>query len=776
MQQPLAILTADRDWPWRDGDLLGWPGLVAIAALLVLVTLWTYAGQRQIGWRKVFTVLALRLAALAIIALLLLRPSFANEQEVVTPGKLIIVLDSSLSMKINDAPNSSSRWDFVRKLLDWPDVKDALQRLQKDKQIEIVVYQAAENVQKYNPASDADGKRTDIGKWLNRLWEIHHSDRNLRGLLLITDGADNGTSYPVLSEAAKWRELPCPIQTFGAGSEATRQGQKDIAVVDVKAKKELIYVNNKVPVEATIDAPNLEGQHVTVRLFVDGKQVSVKENVKLPNARGNVIDAGEFVPGPEQAGEIKVTVKIDPVPGEFTILNNEMSTYINVRKEGITILWIDRPRREEATGILRALNKDARFSITYDERVGDGPLGPAQAEFFKSPDKAFDVVVIGDISAAQFSGGSAGVFEKLAEQVATKRTGLLMLGGYQTFGNGGWNQAGKRIADLLPVGLTSDQVEDKTLVVPVSTNAGHRLIQLDAPANKDLWRDVFKPLDGYAKLGAVKANNMTLLQTDESREPIFVVTPDGSPRVAVFAGDTTWVHSNWYGSDDAVRAFERFWNQLVAWLARQEEGSTQVWIKLDKRRISVGANQKIGFSVGANGKDGLAITNATYIVKVTGPGGETSDIGTALKVGEQRGEFKQTNMVGEYKVSVSATVGDISLGTASARFMGYAEDVENQQPAANHKDLIKLAAAGGGSFRIAGKEELLQYLSELRDRSGGSGWVKRDVWPNWKTPPASDAVGDQVGALVQSLALPCLLLFAGCLGTEWFLRRWWGLV
>src|SRR6185369_10942629 len=146
----------------------------------------------------------------------------------------------------------------------------------------------------------------------------------------------------------------------------------------VKADKELIFVKNKVPIKATVDAPNLEGQHVTVRLLVDGKQVSVKENVKLANARGNVIDAGEFVPGMEQTGEIKVTVKIDPIPGEFTLLNNEMSTYINVRKEGITILWIDRPRREEATGILRALNKDARFSITYDERVGDGPLAAAQ--------------------------------------------------------------------------------------------------------------------------------------------------------------------------------------------------------------------------------------------------------------------------------------------------------------------------------------------------------------------------------------------------------------
>jgi len=47
--QPLAWLTTERDWPWRD-ETSGLPGLAAVAALLVLLTLWTYSGQRKIGW------------------------------------------------------------------------------------------------------------------------------------------------------------------------------------------------------------------------------------------------------------------------------------------------------------------------------------------------------------------------------------------------------------------------------------------------------------------------------------------------------------------------------------------------------------------------------------------------------------------------------------------------------------------------------------------------------------------------------------------------------
>jgi hypothetical protein len=773
----LAKLTTDRDWPWREGDLLGWPGLLAAAAILVLLTLWTYSGQRQVGWRKVLAILGLRLAALAVIVLLLVRPSLANEEAVVTPGRLIIVLDNSQSMNINDAPNSSTRWAFVAKLLSWPEVKEALQQLQREKQIDIVYYQAAEDVRRYDPASEADGKRTDMGKWLFSLWNAHHNDRNLRGLLLFTDGADNGTSYPLLSEAAKWRELACPIQPFGVGSPTTNKSLRNIAVVDVKADKETVFLKNTVPIKAIIDAPNLEGQKVTLRLFVDDKPVGVPKTVALPNTRGNVVDAGSFTP--EQVGEVKVTVKVDEVPGEFALLDNEMSTYINVRKEGISILWAEGRVRLEATWILRhALAKNPRFSIVYDERDRDGPLTAEQAEYFKTPEKTFDVVVVGDLTAARFFGGDSALIGRLAKAVSSRRTGLLMLGGYQTFGNNDWQASAKSVADLLPIDLAaSTQVDEKVRAMPVESYKSHRLLQLNVPPDKDLWGDLFKPLDGQVKLANVKKGAVPLLATDAG--DLFVVTRDDGPRVAVFGGDTT--HLAWYDNDDAVRAYERFWTHLITWLARQEDGNNQVWVKLDKRRLAVGANQKLGFSVGADGKDGQPIRNARFTVKVQGPGNEAYDVPTALKLGDQRGVFGQANAVGEYKLIVTATASgpqgqETSLGTATARFIGFAEDVENQQPAADHKNLMNLAAAGGGTFRIAGKEELIQYLQELHDRSTGQGWVKREVWPNWKIMPASSVLADQLGALMQSLALPCLVLFVSCLGMEWFLRRWWGLV
>jgi uncharacterized membrane protein len=776
----MAFLTTDREWPWRDGDVLGWRGLVLVAVVLVLLTLWTYIGQRQVGWRRLGLILGLRLGALALTALLILRPSFASEERTTTAGKLIFVIDCSSSMQILDGPNSSSRWDTVKKLLEWPEIKDALERLQKDRQIDIVFTQGAEDVRPYDPSGAADGRRTDIGQWLHTLNTQHKNDKNLRGLLIFSDGQDNGTRFLAVDQAALWRGLSCPVHTFAVGQENTLKGQKDIAVVELtsdKDRSDFVYVGNEILLKAKIDAPSLEGQLVTIRVLVDGKEVSMKKGVPLPATRGNVIDAGKVVAGP--VGEMKITVKVDEVPGEFTTLNNELTTYVNVRKKGINILWVDARYREESTWVMRrALKKDQRFNIVHLVRPQDVPLTSQERALFMDKDKVFDVVVIGDISAALFSGHDPGILVKLKEKVAGKRTGLLLLGAAKGISED-WRTTGKVITDLLPVELDDPgELGYKITAVPDPANKGHRFLQLDPLSGKDVWAETFKPLEGMSKLGKVRANADVLLKADTG-DPLLVLGKEDAGRVAVFGAGNTY--QAWYSNEDAIRAYERFWTQLMAWLAGQEKGDNQVWIKLDRRRIAAGAKQRLGFTVGLLGEDGTDAKNPSFKVTAIAPNGDKVDVPVRLKAGEYRGEFDQANVIGEYRLEVnakgtSARGQEFAAGPASARFNAFSEDVENQRPAADYKFLTRVAEAGGGSFHMAGKEELLQFLTELRERSSGQGWVRREVWPNWKSTPASEAFPDQLGAMIASGALPCLVLFLTLVSTEWFLRRWWGLV
>src|SRR5436309_12748382 len=96
-----ASLVFDPAWPWSlPGVGLG--ALAAVARVLAALTLWTYLGVQGVNLRRVLGVLALRLGALLVAYLLLLRPSLARQDEAVEPSKLLLLVDSSESMNIND--------------------------------------------------------------------------------------------------------------------------------------------------------------------------------------------------------------------------------------------------------------------------------------------------------------------------------------------------------------------------------------------------------------------------------------------------------------------------------------------------------------------------------------------------------------------------------------------------------------------------------------------------------------------------------------------------
>src|SRR5262249_38517819 len=142
--------------------------------------------------------------------------------------KLLLLLDESTSMNIVDEFNTKSRWEHALRLLKAPSAEALLKQLQQEQKVELVFYQAAEDARKFEPAAKATGKRTNMGQWLHTLRRLHGGEQNLRGLLLFSDGADNGNRFPTLEEAAHFRGIPCPVHTFAVGSPTTNPKQHDI--------------------------------------------------------------------------------------------------------------------------------------------------------------------------------------------------------------------------------------------------------------------------------------------------------------------------------------------------------------------------------------------------------------------------------------------------------------------------------------------------------------------------------------------------------------------
>src|SRR5262245_4227384 len=124
-----TYLDIDPAWP---GSLpaLGVGTLAVAALLLVTLTVWTYLGARGASWRRLLIVLGLRLLALAVTILLLLRPSLAvEEQDPLQPSRLLILLDNSKSMLVRDEFANRGRLENAQHLLAGSAVQSALKRL-----------------------------------------------------------------------------------------------------------------------------------------------------------------------------------------------------------------------------------------------------------------------------------------------------------------------------------------------------------------------------------------------------------------------------------------------------------------------------------------------------------------------------------------------------------------------------------------------------------------------------------------------------------------------
>ncbi len=414
--------------------------------------------------------------------------------------------------------------------------------------------------------------------------------------------------------------------------------------------------------------------------------------------------------------------------------------------------------------ICDALSKDGRIRVYPAWLRGDKP--GSGGDLFQFDKQQYDVILLGDVSARQLRAANPNALAAIERSVFEKRTGFLMTGGYVTFGNGDWK--GTEIEKLLPVDLSlgvKGQIEKPVKMVP--TEAGlrrfsHVLRLADRKEdNVQAWNKLHE-LDGITRLGPPKDLATVLAVTDDKEPlPVLVAQPYGSGRTLAFAGDTT---HRWVRDPQTQQLHDRFWRQVVIWLAQQEEAAGNVWVKPDIRRLP--ARSDLGFQVGLRSKGGIDLPDGSYQVEVIGPGEARTEVHTARVGNEDRGTFTRTEAPGEYRLVVRGrgkdADGEEVSGEATARFLVYEDDVEMTRRAADHEFLKKLAAAGGGQFHRA--EEMTAFLRQLQQQPLTQGKPKVELWPNWRATTRSP------------FFLWFFLAFVALLTGEWILRRRWEMV
>ncbi|HEX3726932.1 MAG TPA: glutamine amidotransferase, partial [Pirellulales bacterium] len=575
-----------------------------LAAALVLLT-FLGVPRHRLTPRRRRVLVALRLAVIALALFAVLRPALVTTKTKRQSATLVVLIDRSRSMMVADAVGGSSRWAVLENTL-----ADSLPELRKiNEDFEVHVYTFDSEVHPVDFSSGMldlgdgpDGTQTAIGAALEDVLR-RESGKRLAGLLLLSDGTQRAYAphdIPPQGPARRLADLGYPLYTLPFGQSRGLNQARDVALKNLSVNQ-FVYVKNELDVHAAASAEGFSGQQFGVQLLMEntaGKMEIVGgKEIKVPAP-------GEAVPidlhtVPQMPGEYKLTLRVEKQPGELVTTNNELSTFVTVLKGGVNVLYLEGALRADQKFLRRSLDASPDIKVDYERVVGPDEKqrsGDLAARF--KPGK-YDVYVIGDVDASCFTRQE---LEALANAVK-RGAGLVMLGGFHTFGPGGYEDTPLR--DLLPVAMDARERQrvgepirsDVQLAGPVKIRPArplgqrHYLMALGKPADREQTWAALPPLEGANKLGPPKPGALVLAETPDGK-PLLVVH-DAGGRVMAFAGDTTW---HWW-MEGFEAQHKQFWRQVILWLAHKDESAdSSVWVKLDKRRF--GPRDRVEFTAG----------------------------------------------------------------------------------------------------------------------------------------------------------------------------------
>ena len=747
-----------------------WSWLLVILTslgLFVLVVA-TYRVQlKRLPPRPARLLLALRLMAVVVLTFAMFRPAIQKSDTDDNPVQLLILSDVSRSMNTTDMPGGMTRFKAVRADLakyepKWKDL---------GKQVEVRQFDFARDLTDYNPAlAEGAGDQTAFGKVFDDLLRESRDHRTL-GLILLTDGAYRAVppfDIDPLTAARKLGDNQIPIYAVGYGASSLKQASLDLAVEDVRVDP-IVFEKKLIPITCKIRAVGANGKKIRVRVLLEdrsGKRMNESGELKPAPATQQAKTVREFEVKqdaetisvdltfvPMLAGELKIAVEVEALEGELLTRNNRRETLLTVKKGGLNVAYFDQARPEPRS--IRMVNGADKIQLDFQEVLSGRFASHTRLDPTWFDRGRYDVYIIGDVRSEWFG---AEILKRLAARV-DDGAGLLMIGGLQNFAPGGYGTT--PLADLLPVRLeTGDfrppgqlnanaQLPGQVKLIPTERGLKEYVMQLGAgERNRALWLEL-PALDGGSRL---KPSHELVRVWAESPEknPLLLVNDVGRSRVAAFAGDTTWL----WCLDGKAELHQRFWRQMILWLARKETDTDQpVWVKVEPRNYSPGGIASLTF--GARAANGTPLDDAEFQVEVTNPDGEVEKPTPRQSNSEHSAEFSNTVKPGDYWVRVTARRDGKPLDyTAYTRFIVDARDLELDYPSADYDFLKELSSMSGGTSL---KPEEIGSLMERLNQTKFSAMTRIQVitlWDNWWL----------------------LLVFVSLMSLEWFIRKKHGLV
>lgn len=747
---------------------------VVVVALIAIALMGPSFGK--LTARRSWILKGLRIAAILILTVGLLRPGCITTVSTKQNASLLVFVDTTLSMEHPHTATGPSRWDAMQQALN--DNQEILKKL-ADEGISVNVFSFADTTQRLEydggniqwPERPL-GEVTDMGSI--EIGRQRFESNRVLAYLLLGDGMQNAVNpdFELQQVMRSIADSQTPFYTVPFGKAVASDQFADLAIENMPDQFAM-FVKNQLGVSATLSARGFAGRTIPVQLVVqdrsgkqtvvDTKQVTIRKNVDQIPVQMTYI--------PEQPGPYRLTLRAEIQENETAIRNNELPAFLTVYDGGLRVLYVEGEYRSERKFLKRAIDAspDIQMDVITLPETGKSTWPLNLVDRFSDP--TYDVFILGDIdSRALYSRGNGENLVALADAVNDGK-GLIMLGGYHSFGPGGYRDT--PLADVMPVIMPRGQqpfgsppesrwhIERPIELQPASP---HFLTKLGTLENgQDAW-DGLPPLSGANRFDDLKPTAQILLES-RSGEPM-LVAQNVVGRVLAFAGDSTW---RWWmhGHKDVHK---RFWRQIILWLAKRDGlNQDNVWVDLPQRRFE--SNSQIEFEIGAKDPNGNPVAGVDFNVKLLRPGNEQENADgdeLPVQVFQQNGltfgriKREQVQRGGYYRINVEGVKDQKSLGSTEVEFIVIENEKEKSNPAADPDLLNRMASYtsqwGGRSVAPA---QLGQLLEEIANRPLET---KIEIPQRWRL---ADTFKD---------AMIYVSLFVVVLTVEWVLRKKWGLV
>jgi len=675
----------------------------------------------------------LRSLALIVLIILLFHPILSIRHKYLQKQSVAILVDKSRSLQIKDS--NVERADLINSIL-----KDGIwEELNEDFSLHLFPFSNTIDTTFTIDNIDSlkyDGEGTDISGALeiskSRLLNQFYSNA-----ILISDGIFNMGENPEFYA----QQYGSPIQTIGVGDPTEK---KDIVLNQVLTN-DVVYANNRIPVDVTISHIGFKGKKIQVLLKQDNKIID-QQNLTLED--DNLEKHVKLSYLTEEPGFQKYQIDIPVLSEEFTRRNNTRNIVVKVLESKMRILLLAGEPGLDFKFIKRALEVDENIELTSLVQRKDGGFYP-RINLNSIIQKDFQLFI--------FLGFPRWTIPRsfsnfLSDKLIKQKKPLFFFQG-----NNQNATTLRQFTEILPFDIGSrPQTVREVVVNPTILGEDSPIVLLtdNRSENQKNWNDLppiftfvsnFTPFADSDILLDINPILSNLPASGNYRKPILISRTFGEQKTLVFLGQGLW---RWdfmmWGVGKSNNLLLTFLERSVRWLITRDE-LKRVRFTTDKMIYQSGNQVYMQAQVYTD--DYRPVENASVDLQVLHENEQQEFHLESLGNGKYQTQFRVFEG-GDYIFQGEAKRGDQFFGADTGNFSVGEFDVEFQQTKMNENLLQKVAQLSGGkyftpqNFREVANELPVENKEQIRIQ-------EINLWNEWLV----------------------LILFLLLLAFEWIIRR-----